>query len=477
MFTMKFFVFLIFFCLFSSFVLSSEPDPTTKVFSSSSYTTRLSVPNGIVKISSIKAEINFEEKGLTHFDKSSLRVFNSEKNLGPRYPYTKTVILSFPLFLWNIKGAYKTFGRICFNAYYNLLDEVGGINKNAYERSSKTYGFLTLPEGEKLCPAVVLLHGSEGFDTTYLDYAHSLALRGIASFFFNRFFGCESEGKSIMETLRNQLVLPIEQEIISTFSAVHLLRSHPHIDKNNIGFIGWSRGGTVAMECTLEENIEAIYPGFQPAALVGYYAMPLIIKQKGNLRAPSLFLHGKDDDFTPFREIYGYLERFDPEVKKTTKKKDGNQEIYFGRGQFHEKRLLLYSKTGHAFDAYLFKKFSWGSLKSLFIPSTRCPDYQNLQDCIVEESEDRRRFIDLCTKKIYPWEKFPEFLEKHSRRGATYKINTSAALQAWQEVRLFLDKQFYKNKMRIEVDKFLRQNLFEFKKLRELIFEYASLKA
>jgi len=98
-------------------------------------------------------------------------------------------------------------------------------------------------------PGVILLHGSEGFDETYLNYAQSLAENGISSLIINRFFGNFFEEKPIFDTPCNQLSISLEQEMVSTYAAVKLLRSHPKVDKNEIGFIGWSRRGNVALEC------------------------------------------------------------------------------------------------------------------------------------------------------------------------------------------------------------------------------------
>lgn len=111
-------------------------------------------------------------------------------------------------------------------------------------------GILTLPtEGNRLFPAVVLVHGSGpsnldekiGNNAPFKDLAVGLAERGIAVLRYDKrtfVYGKE---------MRNDIGLSVKEETIEdAILAANLLRKDPRIDANKIFIIGHSLGGMLA---------------------------------------------------------------------------------------------------------------------------------------------------------------------------------------------------------------------------------------
>lgn len=102
---------------------------------------------------------------------------------------------------------------------------------------------LTMPDGIQECPAVILCHGTgsnkDEAGNGYVFLASRLAAKGIASIRFDFIGSGESEIDYIDYTFTSA------QRDIS--DVLTYLESCSQIDKNKIGILGWSQGGTMAL--------------------------------------------------------------------------------------------------------------------------------------------------------------------------------------------------------------------------------------
>lgn len=320
--------------------------------------------------------------------------------------------------------------------------------------TANAYGFLSIPEGEGPFPCAILCHGSEG-EAWKPEYMNSLAGAGIATLSLNRFSHRIYEDKEgnpqyVRHTKLDQLTVPFEAEIIQTLFAAKLMTTHPKIAPTKIGFMGWSRGGNVALECTLKENIDAIYPGFQPAFCVNYYAMPLI-HRKDTPTSPLLFLHGANDDYTPVSRLADYV-NFLLDENYTLPQNFTKQVIF----ESNAAKIVIYPQSGHAFDERPYAwngsetvqgmienfceiiRFKW---KDLWEESfqEREDNYMNMSNCCVRSLEDGTKFLDSDNNERL-WSEFGEYLRSKITYGVTFEVNPKAGREALKEALDFIKR-------------------------------------
>ena len=102
-------------------------------------------------------------------------------------------------------------------------------------------GQLMFPRGGEKVPAVILSHGGGGIGRTEPDWAADLRSLGVATFLVDSF-----SGRRIINFPPEHL-LSRRGQAIDFYRAVALLATHPKIDAKRIVFMGWSRGGGVAI--------------------------------------------------------------------------------------------------------------------------------------------------------------------------------------------------------------------------------------
>ncbi len=394
-------------------------------------------------------------EGLKKFDTESLQQIQKQAPLN-RFPNTKAIQVSLAITPFSKATDYYTDSTAKFylDNFANFMD-----NKINYTPPYReTYGYLTLPSHGDKFPCAILCHGSEGPDASYLKYAESLATQGIASFLFDRFFGELSENNLVNSTAEDQLQLGIESEILKMVGAVKLMQSHLNIDPKTIGFIGWSRGGNVALECSLQKTLNKVYPSFKPAFCINYYTMPLILKNEVPI-APTLFIHGLDDDYTPISKLLAYLNKICNSSIKIKSQAQTTQEFEIKLDGIRLK-TLIYADAGHAFDTdlsfdtlihsntfenfvedvFMFTRLKWNDfINESFTDSI--PEFMNLSDCCIELCKDGKGFKALVDNEERDWDQLDYFLQTHKKFGVTLKYNTQAGIEAWKSVIRFLKEE------------------------------------
>lgn len=116
-----------------------------------------------------------------------------------------------------------------------VREEVRGSDQQVFAR-------LSLPEAEGPFPAVVLLHGSLGFSALQRSYADALNDHGYVVLSVDSF-----SARDVVDVVGRQKAVSIESMVADAFAALRLLKTHPKVDANAIGLMGWSKGGSAAL--------------------------------------------------------------------------------------------------------------------------------------------------------------------------------------------------------------------------------------
>ena len=182
-------------------------------------------------------------------------------------------------------------GRIYFQSAdaYDFVDYTGALPPRT------VHGDLKMPEGEgSVRGAVILSHGSGGTGSRQRRLGEILVDRGFAVFELDHF-----APREIGSTVRDQLRVTAQGMMGDVIAAQRLLQTHPRIDPEKIGVIGWSKGGIVALISAVDRF--SAYAG-RPAPLafaVAFYPFCGYDLSGESLASPLLILIGDEDNWTP----------------------------------------------------------------------------------------------------------------------------------------------------------------------------------
>jgi len=177
-------------------------------------------------------------------------------------------------------------------------------------------GTLRLPkDAAGRVPAMVIAHGSGGVDVREMAWADRLGALGLATFVVDSF-----TPRNVRETATDQGRLPTAANVADALAALRLLATHPRIDGDRIGVIGFSKGGQVALYTALEPFRRAIIDDDRRfAAHVALYPYCSDWYTAAHVTGgPLLFLLGGRDDYTPAEACRGYAEWFKTAGAETT---------------------------------------------------------------------------------------------------------------------------------------------------------------
>jgi dienelactone hydrolase len=169
-------------------------------------------------------------------------------------------------------------------------------------------GVLTLPPGTEKVPAMVIAHGSGGVsDSREGRWTARLNEIGIAAFYFDSF-----GPRGIRDTVADQGQLSPAANVADALFALKLLATHPRIDAQRIGIMGFSRGGGVSIDTALEPIRRAVIDGpLKFAVHVPFYPpCNTLYKAEAITGAPIRFMLGGADDYTPAYLCPRYVEWF-----------------------------------------------------------------------------------------------------------------------------------------------------------------------
>ena len=181
-------------------------------------------------------------------------------------------------------------------------------------------GELELPEKMTgKVPAMIIAHGSAGIDDRENDWADFFRANGIASFVIDYF------GPRGIDKYSSRQPSPTTD----VTEALKILSTHPKIDPDRIGVIGFSRGAHLAVKSA---ELDASWGGGHVlAAHVGLYpTCQRISVTEGGSEAPVLVLVGTEDSYTKPE----YCDRFAKNAK------DAGRDV----------KVIVYEGAYHAWD-------------------------------------------------------------------------------------------------------------------------------
>jgi dienelactone hydrolase len=208
------------------------------------------------------------------------------------------------------------------------------VNRKAAEKSVIA-GVLTLPESANMVgppnakvPEMVVVHGSSGVVQNDWDWAKRLNDMGVAAFVIDNF-----TGRGVKETATDQSRLSPAADAAGALAALRLLATHPAIDPRRIGVIGFSRGGSAAINTALEPVRRAVIDDdLRFTAHVALYpgcAVPFVSAHLDG--SPMLMLLGGKDDYTPASFCLAYADKL--------------------RANGASLQVMVYPNANHAFDS------------------------------------------------------------------------------------------------------------------------------
>lgn len=181
--------------------------------------------------------------------------------------------------------------------------------KRQVTRKTTIFGTLRLPKKATApVPAMVIAHGSAGVSNDrefwWADHLNDI---GIAAFVVDSF-----TPRNIREMGTDQTQLSVGANIADALAALRLLATHPKIDRQRIGVIGFSKGGQVALWTALEPFRAAIIADQTRFAVhVPLYPYCNDWQVSEHITgAPMLMLLGGRDDFTPPGPCQDYAQWF-----------------------------------------------------------------------------------------------------------------------------------------------------------------------
>jgi dienelactone hydrolase len=175
---------------------------------------------------------------------------------------------------------------------------------------------LTKPDGKGPFPAMILLHGSLGFDKHYDGWAERLASWGYVALLLDSFGPRGQSGLSDPPSTRARDIC----------YAKSYLSDLPFVDPKRIGVIGWSQRGSSALAalCARFPSLQEEYP---LRAVVTFY--PYCFRALAGLDFPLLILIGELDDRCPVAIC----------IERMPRKRTPNEVI-----------LKVYPRAYHGFD-------------------------------------------------------------------------------------------------------------------------------
>lgn len=190
-------------------------------------------------------------------------------------------------------------------------------------------GFLARPNGPGRFPAVVLLHGCDGFsghDTSAASTLKSWGYVGLALDSLGDAKMCNGGG------------FGTAAEMLDAYAGLRYLTAQSFVTSGRVAVMGYSMGGAAALLAADKEEIEHTeQPSFRAA--VAYY--PPCEISSGILTAPALILIGDHDDWTPVA----------PCRKLAAHESDVGTTRNAGAGTPIE--LVIYPDATHGFDYHL----------------------------------------------------------------------------------------------------------------------------
>jgi dienelactone hydrolase len=202
----------------------------------------------------------------------------------------------------------QTVGKMAFNSV-TPKSRFELANASYDPRPVPIWGTLGLPAGGHApYPAMVLAHGSGGIEPKDWErWVPLLHQMGVATFVVDSF-----TPRGITRTVDDQGQLDQSSNDADAFFALTLLAADPRIDPARIGVMGFSRGGSVALETAVDRFRRGVvkndvkfaaHIAFYPGCGLRYWRLPSPLTG-----APIMMALGERDNYTPARPCLAFAD-------------------------------------------------------------------------------------------------------------------------------------------------------------------------
>lgn len=153
-------------------------------------------------------------------------------------------------------------------------------------------------------PAMVIHHGSGGVGEREARFAREMVAMGVAAVVIDSF-----RPRGVSSTVTDQSAVTGQDFNLDALAALQALGTNPRIDRNKIGIMGFSKGGTSSLMAAHEQQVAAasvpaglryaLHVPFYPACTSQYY-------RPQTTRAPIYMLLGGADTYVGFEPCQSY---------------------------------------------------------------------------------------------------------------------------------------------------------------------------
>ncbi len=274
----------------------------------------------------------------------------------------------------------------------------------------RIWGTLGLPTGGHApYPAMVLAHGSGGIEQKDWErWVPLLNKMGVATFVVDSF-----TPRGISRTVDDQSQLDQSSNDADALAALQLLATDARIDPKRIGVMGFSRGGTVALETAVDRFRRGIikndvkfaaHIAFYPGCGLRYWRTPSPLTG-----APIMMALGALDNYTPPRTCLAFADAM----------KAAGQDV----------EVHVYANAQHDFD----------STFTHLTVHTNGTSGRNCRDREIDPVSWEFHFLD-TGEKFKDVAAYTKALGNCAVTGVTTGGNPEAARQAETDVRMFVTR-------------------------------------
>ena len=165
------------------------------------------------------------------------------------------------------------------------LIEFANVSDQA--QPARLLGYLARPDGVAPFPAVVVLHGCNGFFGGYVEIADQLKAWGYVALLVDSFGPRE---------IGTRCGMGLPAQATDAYAALKYLSQDASVDAARIAVLGYSMGGESALTAVERGPIDPPFPEKFAAAVVYY---PWCGGRSAVVNAPTLILIGAEDNRTP----------------------------------------------------------------------------------------------------------------------------------------------------------------------------------
>lgn len=176
-------------------------------------------------------------------------------------------------------------------------DELVVVADHLADSHQPLLGYLARPDKLGRLPAVVVLHGCDGFHWNVAAWAARLRSWGFVALAIDSL---------TPRHIDNGCVGGPNDSATDAFAALRYLQAQYFVRPDRVGVLGFSRGGGAALLDVDAGGIAGLYPTRFRAA-VAYY--PMCQDITGRMVAPTLILAGEKDDWLPSQACRDLLAR------------------------------------------------------------------------------------------------------------------------------------------------------------------------